>query len=382
MSRLVIMTEIISPYRIPLFNSLAERSDPKSHVIFLAETDPVLRQWNVYKDEIGFSFEILPSWRRRFGGRHVLLNRGVSKALNRAQPDVILCGGYNYPASWRALWWARSQGIPFLLWSESNARDMRGGHVVIEALKSQFLRRCSGFVVPGKSAWEYLSGYGTDESRIFTAVNAVDNDFFSQAAGLARENAVRLRRELDLPNRYFLFTGRLVREKGIFELLSAYGTLDATLRREFGLVFVGDGPARREAEQQAVLISPGVIRFVGFAQREQLPTYYGLAEMLILPTYTDTWGLVVNEAMACGLPIILSDVAGCAPDLVMENWNGKIVPPRDVAAIAAAMREFAENPGLCVTMGMNSSKRIADYSPYRWSEGIAQMVEKAGVRRG
>ena len=97
--KLVILTEIIAPYRIPVFNALAQRPELNLHVIFLSENDPTLRQWRVYKDEIRFQYDVLPSWRRRLGGYNVLLNRGVHAALNRIEPDVLLCGGYNYLAS-------------------------------------------------------------------------------------------------------------------------------------------------------------------------------------------------------------------------------------------------------------------------------------------
>ena len=101
--KLVLLTEIIAPYRIPVFNCLAEIDDIDLHVIFLAETDPTQRQWLVYKDEIRFSYEVLPSWRRRFGRHNVLLNRKLRPALQRARPDVIVCGGYNYLAAWECL---------------------------------------------------------------------------------------------------------------------------------------------------------------------------------------------------------------------------------------------------------------------------------------
>ena len=243
-NRLTIITEIISPYRIPLFNALNRHPNVDLHLIFLAETDPELRQWQVYKNEIDFSYEVLPSYRKRIRGHNALLNRGVARALSVAKPDAILCGGYNYLASWQALRWARKRGVPFLLWSESNLQDMRAGSRFIEFLKREFLRRCSGFVVPGRSALEYLRAHGIKESDIFKAVNAVDNDRFSRAAAVAQENAVQLRSELSLPTRYFLFVGRLVREKGIFELLAAYASLEEDLRADVGLVFVGDGPSR------------------------------------------------------------------------------------------------------------------------------------------
>jgi len=380
--RLVIMTEIISPYRIPLFNVLAQDPAVDLHVIFLAETDPTLRQWQVYKDEIKFEYRVLSSCRKRIGSYNALLNVGVARALADAKPDIILCGGYSYLASWRALIWARQRHVPFLLWSESNLQDARRGRFLVEFLKREFLDRCSGFVVPGISAREFLRAHHMQDERIFTAVNAVDNEFFSSAAASVRQNADRLRADYGLPKRYFLFTGRLVREKGVFELLSAYAKLDQLVREQVGLIFVGDGPARRALESEAASVSCGVITFVGFVQREQLAAYYALAEMLVLPTYTDTWGLVVNEAMACGLPVILSQAAGCAADLVTEDGNGKIVPPREVSSLVSAMQCLASDQARTATMGANSEKRIAAFSPQEWSNGIVRMVRTIGAGGG
>ncbi|HZW05412.1 MAG TPA: glycosyltransferase family 4 protein [Candidatus Nitrosotalea sp.] len=372
--RLVILTEIISPYRIPLFNDLARHDRVDLHVIFLAETDPDLRQWKVYREEIKFSHEVLPSWRMRVAGQNVLLNRGLARALKATAPDTILCGGYNYLASWQALLWARTHNVRFLLWSESHAHELRRTRPLLELLKDEFFHRCDGFVVPGQMAKDYVRAHKIRESAIFTAPNAVDNGLFSAGAAVARKNATSQRRELNLPDRYFLFVGRLVREKGVFELLSAYATLREPLRREVGVVFAGDGMCRKEIELQAGAITPGTIRVAGFAHREQLAAYYALAETLILPTYTDTWGLVVNEAMACGLPVILSRTAGCAPDLVRENWNGLLVAPGDAVTLAAAMETLGSRPELCVTMGARSLERIAAFSPAQWSAGVVQAI--------
>lgn len=373
--RLVILTEIISPYRIPLFNTLAGDPGVDLHVIFLAETDPSLRQWQVYKQEIQFSYQVLSSWRKRVGRYNLLLNFGLTTALKTAAPDVILCGGYNYLASWQALSWARSRGIPFFLWSESNVPDIRRGYVPVEILKREFLKRCDGFVVPGRSAREYLHSHKVDDSRVFTAPNAVDNDLFRNAAKAAWQQADQRRRELRLPDRYFLFVGRFVREKGVFDLLSAYAKLNESIREQVGLVYVGDGAARQELEERAASIRPGMVRFAGFVQRDQLATYYAFAEMLILPTYSDPWGLVVNEAMACSLPAVVSRVAGCAADLVRENWNGLLVSPGDVPSLTKAMETIAGNPELRASMAANSAQLISAYSPATWTRGIVGMIE-------
>jgi 1,2-diacylglycerol 3-alpha-glucosyltransferase len=376
--RVVLVTEIISPYRVPLFNALAGQPDVDLHVIFLAETDPSLRQWQIYKEEITFSYRVLSSWRRRVGKYNLLLNRGVTRALRETAPHVVICGGYSYLASWQCLLWSCSRQVPFLLWSESNQQDMRRGTFIVESLKKEFLRRCTGFIVPGQSAREYLRAHLLKDETIFTAPNAVDNALFSAAAGIARHDAVQLRKKLVLPDRYFLFVGRLVPEKGVFDLLAAYAKLEDRLREQIGLVFVGGGACRQVLQEQAAAISPGAVRFAGFVERDELASYYALAEALVLPTLSDTWGLVVNEAMACGLPIIVSEVAGCALDLVKPNWNGFLVSPRDTASLNAAMASLAAQPDACREMGFNSLQHISRFSGEVWAQSVTSAIKAVG----
>ena len=373
-TRLVIITEIISPYRIPVFNALAVYEGIDLHVIFLAENDCSERQWLVYKDEIRFSYEVLPSWRQRAGRHTVLLNWGVEAALRRANPDVMVCGGYNYLSSWQSMRWARRHKVPFILWTESTSSDLRSGRAFVELVKTKFLRSCDAFVVPGKSSTEYLRSYGVREDRIFVAPNAVDTNLFAQRAAVIRKNEAMHREALHLPSRFFLFVGRLVQEKGVFDLLSAYEALPPEIRKAMGLVFVGDGAARPALQHRKAVISPGAIHLAGFAQRDDLTKFYALADMLVFPTFSDPWGLVVNEAMACGLPVIVSSSAGCVADLVENGWNGHVVPRGEASELTLAMDKLARDRELRSLMGKRSAQRIAQFSPEAWAAGMAQIA--------
>lgn len=370
MKRLVVITEIIAPYRIPVFNALARRAGIDLHVIFLARTDTSMRQWHVYENEIGFSYQVLSGWRRRVGKYNILLNYNLARALLGSRADVIVCGGYSYLASWQAMAWARRNRVPFLLWSESTACDQRNGHFLVELLKKKFFENCAAFVVPGESASEYLRELGVPADRIFYAHNAVDIDLFSTLGGQIRGRAQQFRAQLALPARYFLFVGRLIRSKGVMDLLQAYGSIPDELRSEVSLVFAGNGPMRAELEVTAREIVPGQVHFAGFVQRDELATYYSLAECLVFPTHSDPWGLVVNEAMACGLPVICTDVAGCAANLIQSN--GRLVPPKDVRRLADAMCEIARDDELRTRMSRESEMLIRSYSPEKCAAGIAE----------
>jgi len=370
--RLVVITEIIAPYRIPVFNVLAARADIDLHVIFLSETDPSIRDWNIRKDEIQFPYEVLWSWRRRVGKYNVLLNRGLASALAQVRPEVILCGGYSYLASWQAALWARRRKVPFLLWIESNRADTRHRHLPVETLKKKFISWCDAFVVPGTASRTYLQDLGVANDVIFAAPNAIDSRRFQDSARNARDRSAEVRASLGLPARYLLYVGRLVPMKGVFDLLEAYAKLDARIRSSVALVFVGDGGSRDELKHRAAVVAYGDIQFHGFAQKDQLPLYYALADALVFPTHSDAWGFVVNEAMTCGLPVIATNVAGCVADLLKNGENGFVVPPRDADALASAMETIATRQDLRITMGATSVHLITPYTPEACAAGLAE----------
>jgi glycosyltransferase involved in cell wall biosynthesis len=368
--RIVVLTEIIAPYRIPVFNALARHGDIDLHVIFLAETHPAMRQWLIYTDEIRFSYEVLPSWRMKLARYDLLVNQRVWQALQKSNADLVICGGYNYLAAWQAQRWSRQNGVPFLLWCESTASDQRPGHMVIESLKRNFFSKCDGFIVPGDSARGYVRTMSSSGARIFVAPNAVDNDLFAMRSEAARREAARVRGKLGLPARYFLFVGRLVKEKGVLDLVDAYANLREALRAEVGLVFAGNGPLRTQLESRAQSIFPGNVHFAGFVHRDELASYYALADCLVFPSHSDPWGLVVNEAMACGLPVICSEVAGCAANLI--KMNGRTVTPGRVDELTQVMETLAADTALRDSMSNESRKIIRGYSPQHCAAGIAE----------
>lgn len=375
--RLLILTEIIAPYRIPVFNALAQHPEIELCVVFLAETNPATRQWMIYTNEIRFAYNVLPSWRTHFREHTILITQNVSAAMREVAPDVILCGGYNYLASWQAQRWAQENSVPFLLWCESTGADRRAQYLFVESLKRRFFSKCDGFVVPGIASQTYVEQMASVGQQVFVAPNAVDNGLFAEGAASARENGPRVRARLGLPARYFLYVGRLVRSKGVLDLIDAYGCLSEKLRSEVGLVIVGDGPLRAELESRGRLIFPGTVHFPGFVHRDELASYYALADCLVFPTHSDPWGLVVNEAMACGSPIICSEVAGCAADLTP---NGRTVAPKDVPQLTRAMRELAESPDLRQQMSARGRETIQRYSPTACAAGIAQAVSFVDCR--
>jgi glycosyltransferase involved in cell wall biosynthesis len=227
-----------------------------------------------------------------------------------------------------------------------------------------------------------LRQFDIPDRRIFTAPNAMDLRFFAESSRRARQNPEAIRREFDLPDRYFLNAGRFVAVKGVLDLLEAYANLDATIRSSVGLVLAGDGVLKEQLARRAAQIRPGAVRFPGFMQKDRLPELYALADAFVFPTLSDTWGFVVNEAMACGLPVITTDVAGCVADLVQDGWNGCVVPAGDVSRLSWSLSKLATDDPLRRLMGERSTERIAGYSPAAWATGVAEAVAATNKRGG
>jgi glycosyltransferase involved in cell wall biosynthesis len=369
--RIALVSETMAPYRLPVFNALAEIPEVDLHVLFLSSIDAARHPWSIDRTGLRFSWEVLPHWRRRIAGYHVLVNRGIGRALSRCFPDAVICGGYNYPASWSVLTWTRWHRVPLILWSESTGEDARRGHGVIEAIKRLFACACHGVVVPGRAARRYAQSLGVAAGHISEAPNAVDIDLFRAGADRARDRSSALRASLGLPDRYFVFVGRFAPEKRVSVLLDAYALLDPDVRAGVGLVLVGDGPLRAEFEQRVRTIQPGTVRFAGFVQTSDLAPYYALSIASVLPSASDVWGLVVNEAMACGTPAIVSAAVGCAPDLIEPGVSGYIVPPDDARSLASALHELAARPDLAGAMGARGLARIQRFSPAACAAGLA-----------
>jgi glycosyltransferase involved in cell wall biosynthesis len=215
--------------------------------------------------------------------------------------------------------------------------------------------------------------------RIFLGYDMVDNAYFSGNAARARMNAPLLRAECGLPERYFLCCARLIKKKNVPALVEAFAKYrDDAGPGAWDLVVVGPGPLQTEIEGViAKRKLAGAVHLVGAKGYAELPIYYGLASAFILPSTTDQWGLVVNEAMASGLPVLISNRCGCAHDLVEEGRNGFTFDPFDVIAIAEKMRWVASRTCDRAAMGKASQEIIANWGLERFSAGFTASAEAA-----
>ena len=357
--KLALLTEIPAPYRIPLFNALAERIDFRA--LFLARTDPRRPFYEAHEEEWRFDHRVLGGRQVRRGGRWIVLTHGVGRELRAFRPDAVGVGGWNQPAFWRALAYCRTHRVPLLVWVESTLRDARSESAPLELAKRLLIRGASGFFVPGRASADYVRSFGVAEDRIELAPNAVDDEIFGRAA-VDRTGRKTCR---------FLYAGRFDAEKGLDVLLRAFA------RSPGELVLAGSGPE----EGRLRALADGRVRFLGPLDRDALAPVYAEADAFVLPSRSEPWGMVLNEAAAAALPLIATDGVGAAFDLVEDGANGFRVPVGDEDALAAALTRLAEDEQFRLVAGARSRELVAAFTPEAWAKGVAGLASRAVARR-
>jgi glycosyltransferase involved in cell wall biosynthesis len=352
LTRVALLTEIPAPYRIPLFNALAERIDLK--VLFLRERNPE-RPYDLHRDELHFDWRVLRGTSFTVRTHWIVVNQSVSHRVLGA--DVVILGGWNQPAFWEALMWCRRRGVPTIVWAESTQRDERSGRH--ELVKRQLLPRVDAFVVPGRAAGDYLEALGVAEERIVVAANAVDPDIFRVEPKARAEGACRL-----------ISVARLSPEKGLDVLLAAVDGLPVEL------VIAGTGPEEERLRQ----LAGNNVTFLGNVERDALPGLYAGADVAVVPSRSEPWGMVMNEAALAGLPLISTTAPGGARELVEDGANGFLVPPDDVGALRAAIVRMAEDPGFRLAAGQRSREIAAAFTPDAWADAVAGLAASLSRR--
>lgn len=309
------------------------------------------------------------------------MHAGVTAALDRLQPDAVAIISYSFPDARACLEWCRKHRRIAVLMSATKADDApRTGWR--ERVKETLVAQYDAALVGGTPQRAYLKQLGFPNELIFQPYNAVDNDFFWEGAEAARLNRQPLGHEVNTRSEtpYFLASNRFVPRKNILRLLEAYAAYRSKVSRPWPLLLVGDGPERQSIEQYIDEHRvPGVV-LCGFRQIGELPAYYGLAGAFVHPSLMDQWALVVNEAMAAGLPVLVSDRAGCAQDLVHDGENGYTFDPDDVEGLARLLVWVSAPETNRAALGDCSRKIVHGWAPEAFASGLWNAVEAGRTR--
>lgn len=337
--RVAVVTPIPTPYRDPFWNELARQPSVQLTVFYCAagKSDrPWKESWRrEYRSEVLSGWNLL---RWRGADASCFWNPTIVRRLANGGFDVVLIGGYNHLTMWAALWFAVRRKVPYYLMCESHLHKHRAGWK--QFLKRPLLRwivtHATGFLPTGRLATDFLRSYGADPATITTLPNVPD------VAGI-KERVARIRGAADqmpapeLSGRpVILFVGRLIPKKRAELVIRAFHAIHSS--NDAILVIVGDGPLRASLEQLAAeLAISDRVYFCGFIEPDEVLRWYARAKLFVLPS-SETWGVAVIEALAAGVPVVVSDEVGCHVDVVADPALGAVVPARNLEALRDALQ--------------------------------------------
>ena len=394
-------------YRAPIWKLLAARGRVPFEVLYLSAhgVDPTLDpgfgevfRWDL--DLLGgypHQFPDGPVPRELGGFWATGLPRCFRGRLRSRRYRALLVPGWHVRACWEAVWLAQRLGIPVWMAGDSNdiRKDPLAKRLVKRLLVGGLLRRVDRFLYVGEATRRHFRSYGAQETALVRAPHAVDNARFAQQAAAERPRRVALRRAWGIPDKAFcvVFAGKLEPQKRPLDVVTALRVLRALdPRRTYHAMFVGAGiqadTLRRQCQvvfdaKGAVATSAGepsspYASFPGFLNQSEIPRAYVAADVLVLPSESETWGLVVNEALACGLPCVVSDACGSAEDLVAPLDPELCYPVGDVEALGRAIRHVAEHPPSAQAM----AALIAKFDFAANAEAIERLWNEVGGERG
>jgi glycosyltransferase involved in cell wall biosynthesis len=352
-------------YQAPLLRRIAREPDIELSVFFssdhttrgfIDEGFGVKVEWDVPLLE-GYSYKFLP----RVPGPEGLgfarpINRRIFETIEQGGFDAVWVHGYSTVNSLRTILSAGMLDVPVLLRAESTLQDRERSSAKLFAKDVFFhvLRRhVRGVLAIGTANAKYWRRYMGDDMPLYAMPYAVDNEFFERKALEASSRTEALRRELGLvPGRpVILFASKLQARKHCDDLIAAWDEAwkqTGSVSRPY-LLIIGDGEQRAALEASAAGLEG--IQFLGFKNQTELPAYFNLCDVFVLPSIHEPWGLVVNEAMNAARAVIVSDDVGCQADLVVDGVNGRVYPARNVSALTEALRDVLDTPGRAQAMG-------------------------------
>ena len=377
-------------YQVPLLRRIAQEPDIDLTVFFSSDLsvrgykDPgfgVQVQWDIPLLE-GYKYEFLPRIRDSDSlGFARPLNWGIFRRLHRGDFDAAWVFGYHRLSCLNAILASKLLRIPVLMRSDSNLYDrVRSGRTL--AAKRIFFgllrRSLSAVLLIGKANEEYWKYYLGPTFPMFSAPYAVDNDYFCTKALEAAQHREVFRQSLGLEagRPIILYASKLQSRKRCIDLVEAYIRLAPRpgIDPHAYLLIVGDGEERASLEARVRQSGLSSIRLPGFRNQSELPRFFDLADIFVLPSIHEPWGLIVNEVMNSGRPVIVSDQVGCQPDLVHDGVNGFVYPACDVNALTDCLRRLLDDPALRASMGENSLRIIRQYSFEQDIEGLREAL--------
>ena len=370
--KVVYWNNIPTPYIIERFNAVMKRGELDFEGWFSDMIEPD-RSWKLDTKEWRFPFRLIPC------------AKIAGKRIHFPPPEIltkkidVLVAFYSNPAMVAGLAAAKMRGVRTALWCQVTPDGWFPKSAWKEIIKKTVISNVDAVFGSGEESRAYAMRYGASSDRAMKLRHAIDVGFFSSVSSAARQTRAEERSRLGIKNTTFIYVGRLWWGKGLNYLFEAFGQMQKSGQPvcvDATLLLAGDGTDEQRLREQALKSGLRNVIFLGYVQKEELPKYYALSDVFVFPTLGDPYGLVVDEAMACGLPIISTSAAGEIGERIEEGKNGFIVPPRDSRALGMAMQKFCVDPSLAASMGAESRTRIEGHTPEQWAVDFEAIVHK------
>ena len=329
-------------YYIPWFKGLAQQEeiDLKVYYGFIPNEEQQGYGFNAsFKWDVpmldGYRWEVVPNARKNPGFNSFFASSTpeMGKVFTKDKPDAVVLIGWSFLPLVQALMACRKLRIPTIVRGDSN--NLKKRNFLVRLIHRNLIHKYDAFLAVGKLNRQFYLDYGIPEEKIFQARHFVNNGFFENRLNELKDTRSAIRNKWNIPENAicFLFSGKLQEKKRIFDLLKAF-EIAHDRNSSVHLLIAGDGEHMQSAKD-FVAQKKFPVTFAGFLNQTEIVKAYAAADCLVLPSdYGETWGLVVNEAMACGLPAIVSDRVGCGPDLVLDGVTGYIFPFGDINTLA------------------------------------------------
>ena len=370
-------------YQAPLLRSIAQCSDIDLTAIFFSDfstrnfIDPGFGRKITWDTPLltGYQYEFLPGTGNDVKGIGIFKPRvgGLAGKLKREDFDVVLVQGWNHYGMLKAAWLAKRRGIKVFMRCEAtdHVDSSTGIKGILRELVVRFLlSQVDWCLAIGTRNRDFYLKRGFPVERIGSMPYCVDNDYFRNKAAHADVKCLYTELSLD-PNRpIILYASKFIARKFPDQLLEAYMQLPEP--RPY-LIYVGDGELRESLEESVNENNLKDVRFAGFRNQSELPTFYALADIFVLPSVNETWGLVINEAMNAGCAIITTDQVGSAIDLVKNNKNGFVLKAHDIPALVVALKTCLDQDRFS-EMGLKSLEIIKDWGIKQNVDGLREAL--------
>ncbi|HOK98460.1 MAG TPA: glycosyltransferase family 4 protein [Bacteroidales bacterium] len=364
--RILFFLHKIGPYHHARFTELAKNCE-----LIAVEILPDSKEYDWQNIDTGVNYQRVQMKTNAHGQelKGSALLHEIRNLIDWYRPQAIITMGWSNRTYMAALYLAKKEKIPVFSMSDSTYNDVKR-YPIMESIKSYIATSFDGFVTAGRRSENYLLKLGVSPEIIFKPFDVVDNSHFQV------EGKRMLSFDYDSP--YLLCISRYIPKKNLFTLIEAFHHYITLHPEEKTVLYiVGSGPLESALKARISKYTHHQIRLHPFVQYDELPSLYHHARGLILASTSDQWGLVVNEAMAAGLPVMVSNRCGCVDDLVIDGENGWVFEPSLEGIVTTLEKFFAQSPEKLREMGMKGQKIIQAYDLKDYKIAVLSMIDNA-----